>query len=52
MVFIVAFEATKEIIWIRMFLMGLRVVPLATSSMILFYDNNRVMVKSKEPRSH
>ena len=37
---IVAFEATKEVVWIKKFLMELRVVPMVVQPMILFCDNN------------
>ena len=45
--YVVAFETTKEVVWLQKFLMGLGVVPL-----VLFYDNCWVVTQFKEPRNH
>ena len=50
------FKATKEVVWLIMFLMGLEVVPLAISSIILFYKNEMVELfketKNQQKRKH
>ena len=46
-----AFEATKEAVWHRKFLMDLEIVPEAEQSMTLFCDNSEAVANSKEPRS-
>ena len=37
---IVASEADKEVVWIKKFIIGLRVVPSISNSVNLFCDNN------------
>ena len=50
--YIIVSEATKEVFWLRKFLMGLGIVPLAVLSLVLFCDNNGMMAQSKEPKNH
>jgi hypothetical protein len=50
--YIVASEATKEVVWIRNFISELGVVPSASSPMDLYCDNSRAIAQAKEPRSH
>ena len=50
--YVVTFEVANEVIWIQNFLLGLRVVLLAVSPLVLFCDNNGVVVQIKEPRNH
>ena len=38
------FEVAKEVVWLRKFLLRLVVVLLAISPLVLFCDNNGVMV--------
>lgn len=50
--YIATFEVEKEVIWLRKFLMRLRVVSLLILPMTLFYDNNGVVTQSKELKHH
>ena len=50
--YIAAAEAVKEAVWVHKFLIGLRIVPLAAESIILYCDNNGAIAQAKEPRSH
>ena len=50
--YIAAFEAAKEAVWLRNFLMNMGVVTSVQSTVTLYYDNSGVVVNSKEPRSH
>ena len=50
--YIAASEAAKEAVWIRKFLIGLGVVPLAAEPVPLYCDNNGAIAQAKEPRSH
>ena len=52
MIFVTISEATKEMIWLRKFLMGLRVVTLVVLPIILFCDNDGMVTQSKELRNH
>jgi hypothetical protein len=47
-----AYEATKEVVWIRNFVSELGVVPSASSPMDLYYDNSGAIAQAKEPRAH
>ena len=38
--YVVAFEAIKEVVQLKKFFMGLRVIPLVVQLMTLFYDKN------------
>ena len=50
--YITTSKETKEVVWLRKFLLGLRVVPLAVSPLVMFCDNSRVATQCKEPRNH
>ena len=50
--YVVACEAAKEAVWLRKFLIDLKVVPDAIQPMTLYCDNSEAMGNSKEPRSH
>ena len=50
--YITTFEAIKEVIWLRKFLIGLRVVPLVVQPIMLFYDNSEALPQFKELRNH
>jgi hypothetical protein len=50
--YIVASEATKEVVWIRNFISKLGVVPSASSPMDLYCDNSGAIAQAKEPRSY
>ena len=39
--YVVVSKATKEVIWLRKFLMGLKVAPLVMSPLVLFCDKIR-----------
>lgn len=44
-------KATKEVIWLRKFLMVLRVDPLGVLVMILFYNDSGIVAQSKDPKN-
>jgi hypothetical protein len=50
--YISAFEAAKNAIWIKKFIIKLGVVPSIVDLVVLYYDNNEVITQSKKPRSH
>ena len=50
--YIAASEATKEAVWIKMFITRLGVVPSISNLVHLFCDNNGAIAQAKEPRSH
>ena len=50
--YIAASEATKEVVWLKNFLMDLEVVPMAQSAIILHCDNSGAVANAKEPMSH
>jgi hypothetical protein len=50
--YIAAFEAVKEVVWIRNFVSELGVVPSASSPMDLYCDNSGAIAQAKEPRAH
>ena len=47
-----ASEAAKEAVWLRNFLLDLRVVPSMQLPITLYYDNSGAIANSKEPRTH
>jgi hypothetical protein len=50
--YIAASEATKEAIWIRIFVSKLGVVPSASSPIDLYCDSSGAIAQAKESRSH
>ena len=50
--YIAASKATKEAVWLKNFLMYLRVVPSAQSAITLYCDNSGAVANWKESRSH
>ena len=50
--YVAASEATKEVVWLRKFLMELGVIAKVVDPMIQYYDNSGVVAKTKEPRNH
>ena len=50
--YIAACEATKEAVWLKKFLMELKVVPVSSSPITLYCDNSGAVAQSKEPRNH
>ena len=50
--YIVASEATKEVVWIRKFISELGVIPSASNPMDLYCDNSCAIAQAKEPRAH
>ena len=47
-----AYEAAKEAVWLKKFLVSLEIVPDADKPMALYCDNSGAVANSKEPRSH
>ena len=43
------YEAAKEFVWLRKFLIDLEVVPNMSLSITLYCDNNGIVTNSKEP---
>jgi hypothetical protein len=50
--YIVAFEAGKEVVWIKKIIFELGVVPSVSSPMHLYCDNSGAIAQANEPRSH
>ena len=50
--YIAALEAAKDVVWLKNFLMDLKVVPSVQSAITLYCDNSRAIANSKKPRSH
>ena len=50
--YIAAFEAAKEAVWPKNFLLDLGVVPSAQSAITLYCDNSGAVANAKELRSH
>ena len=50
--YITTSKAVKEVVWLRKFLLGLKVVPLAVSPLVMFCDNSKMVVQCREPRNH
>ena len=50
--YVAAFEAAKEAVWLRQFLIDLEVVPSANKQITVYCDNSGAVANSKEPRSH
>ena len=50
--YIATFEAAKETMWLRNFLMDIGVVSPTQSAITLYCDNSREVANSKEPKNH
>ena len=50
--YVAASEASKEVIWLKKFLMDLEVIPNADQLITFYYDNSGAVAQSKEPRYH
>ena len=50
--YIVASDAAKEAVWLWKFLDELGVVLVLESPIMVYYDNTRVVVQAKEPKSY
>ena len=50
--YIVACEAVKKAVRLYKFLINLEIVPHTAQSMILYCDNSKAVLNSKESRSH
>ena len=50
--YVVAYEASKEPIWLRNFLKDLEVVTSVESTLTLYCDNSDAVANSKESRTH
>ena len=50
--YVVAYEAAKEVVWFRMFLTDLKVVPDIDKPLTLYCDNSGAVKNSNEFRSH
>lgn len=45
-------NTTKEVVWLKMFIGELGIVPSIMNSIDLYCDNNVAIIQAKEPRSH
>ena len=50
--YVAAYEAIKEPVWLKKFLMELEVVLASLSPITLYYDNSEAVAQSKVPRNH
>ena len=50
--YVATYEAAKEAVWLKKFLMELGVVPASLSPITLYYDNSLAVAQSKELRNH
>jgi hypothetical protein len=50
--YIYVFEAVKEVVWIRKFIIELGVVPGIVDPVALYCDNNGAIAQAEKPRSH
>ncbi|GJU21308.1 hypothetical protein Tco_1154650 [Tanacetum coccineum] len=48
--YIVAFDASKEAVWVRKFISGLSVVPIIEKPINMYYDNTRAIAIANESR--
>ena len=49
---IATFDATKEAVWIKKFIIELGIIPRVVNPMDPYCDNNGAIAQVKEPRSH
>ena len=47
--YITASEAANEVVWLKIYLMDLKVVPFEHPAITLYCDNTGAIVNSKEP---
>ena len=50
--YVIAFEAVKEAVWLKKFLLDLQVIPSADQPFTFYCDNSGAVAQSKEPRYH
>ena len=50
--YVVAYEAAKEVVWLKKFLYDLGVIRMEQVPITLFYDNSGAVAQSKDPRNH
>ena len=50
--YVTASEAAKEAVWLRNFLLDVKVVPKLQSAIVIYCDNSGAVANSKEPRAH
>ena len=50
--YIATSDTANEVVWIKKFISGLRVVPCSADPITLLCDNNGAIAQAKEPRSH
>ena len=50
--YVADFEAAKEAIWFRNFLLDFYVVPNLPQQIMIYCDNTSVVANTKEPRAH
>ncbi|KAK4382645.1 Retrovirus-related Pol polyprotein from transposon TNT 1-94 [Sesamum angolense] len=50
--YIAAFEAAKEVVWMKNYMQELGVVHSIGEPVVVFCDNNRAIAQEKQPKSH
>ena len=50
--YVASSEAAKVAVWLRNFLLDVKVVPSLQSAIVIYCDNSRVAANAKEPRAH
>ena len=50
--YITASDVTKEVVWIKKFIIELGIVPGIANPVDLYCDNNGAVAQAKEPRSY
>jgi len=50
--YIYVFEAVKEVVWIRKFIIELDVVPGIVDPLAMYCDNNEAIAQAEEPKFH
>ena len=50
--YIAASDAAKEAVWLRKFIIELRVVPSIDGPILLYCDSSSAIAQAKEPKSH
>ena len=50
--YVAASEAAKEAVWLRNFLLDVKVVPSLQSAIVIYCDNSGAVANAREPRAH
>ena len=50
--YIAASDATKEVVWLRKFIIELEIIPSIDGPVLLYCDSSNAIAQMKEPKSH